>query len=197
MQTHAVPASIAALVLSAAASCEAADIESVLAHPIYGATYACSEHWQGSLRGLGDELGSDCTIQKVVEVNGRRWSRAFEGDGSKNEDWYGWGADVLSPCTCAVTEVRENPVVNSPGILGKPPASFIGLRRDDGVNFVLAHVAAVQVKVGEQVTAGQIIAQVGNNGYARQPHIHIGAWRGGEPLQVRFDLSALGSLLQK
>lgn len=182
---------------AAALPCHAADVNSVLAHPIYAQPYTCSEHGQGSLKGLGDELGSDCTIQRLVEVNGRMWSRAFQGDGMNNEDWYGWGADVLSPCKGVVSGVNENPVVNQPGILGKPPASFIDLRCDDGVNFLLAHVANPRVRVTEPVKAGQVIAQVGNNGYARQPHIHIGAWRGTEPLQIRFDLTALGGLLQR
>ena len=36
--------------------------------------------------------------------------------------------------------------------------------------------------------AGQVVARVGNNGYGRSPHIHIGAWKGENPYQIRWDL---------
>jgi hypothetical protein len=174
-----------------------AEISSVLAQPIFGQYYSCAEHWQGNLKGLGDELGTDCSIQEVTKVNGRIWMRSYIGDGRRNADWYGWHKDVLSPCTCEVAKINENPVVNRPGILGKPPASFIALKRDDGVFFLLAHVVNFRVKPGDKVESGQVIAQVGNNGYSRQPHIHIGAWRGDEPLQIRFDQAAMGRLLER
>ena len=45
---------------------------------------------------------------------------------------------------------------------------------------------------GCMCTSGQVVAKVGNNGYSRHPHIHIGAWKGNEPLQIRFDLRAMG-----
>lgn len=179
---------------------DAADIDSVLAHPIYGELFACTEHWQGNLKGLGDELGTDCWIQQLVEVEGRVWPRANAGNGRRNEDWYGWGKwgkSVLSPCTCEVIKINLNMTVNQPGVIGKPPASFVVLKREDGVYFMLAHVADVVPKVGEPIEAGQLLAHVGNNGYARLPHIHIGAWRGDTPLQIKFDQAAMGKLLER
>ncbi len=53
---------------------------------------------------------------------GRLWMRSHRGDGRRNEDWFGWRADVLSPCTCEVVKVTINSIVNEPGVLGKPPA---------------------------------------------------------------------------
>lgn len=64
----------------------AAEISSVLAQPIFGEIYACTENWQGNLKGLGDELGTDCFIERMVEANGRKWLRSYAGDGTKNED---------------------------------------------------------------------------------------------------------------
>jgi murein DD-endopeptidase MepM/ murein hydrolase activator NlpD len=73
---------------------------------------------------------------------------------------------------------------------------MIQIRRADGIIVVLAHVANIRVKLGDRVTAGQVIANVGNNGMARNPHIHIGAWResNAEPLQIRWDLQAVAKL---
>ena len=95
--------------------------------------------------------------------------------------------EVLSPCTCEVVKININPVINEPGIMGKGVASFILLKNADGVMFMLAHIANPKVHVGESVGEGQVLAVIGNNGQARLPHIHIGAWRDEEPLQLRFD----------
>lgn len=171
-----------------------ASIDSVTLHPIFSSSFTCSEHWEGNLQALGDALGADCVVQDMVNEDGRLWMRSHRGDGRRNDDWFGWRADVLSPCNCEVVKVTINPIVNEPGVLGKPPASAIFLRRTDGVNIVLAHVSEATVHAGDIATAGQVVAKVGNNGMARHPHVHVGAWRGAEPLQVRFDLSAMGRL---
>jgi hypothetical protein len=171
--------------------------ESVLLHPIYGETYSCIEHAANQLPELGDALGTDCTIERLITEGGRTWARAHQGSGRSNGDWYGYGMPVLSPCACSVVRTSVNPVLNEPGVMGKPPASMIVLRRDDGVLVLLAHVDSIQVAPGAAVVAGQPIARVGNNGVSRAPHIHIGAWRGNTPLQIRFDQAALGKLLSQ
>jgi len=185
------------MVLAAQMTATPAEVpNAIVAHPVFDQLFACSEHWVGNLRGVGDALGSDCYIEDFVEKDGRLWARAHSGDGTKNEQWFGWHKEVLSPCICKVEKIQVNPVDNVPGVLGKSPASSIQLVREDGVHFVLAHVADIRVRVGEQVKSGQVIALVGNNGMARIPHIHIGAWRDNEPLQIRFDLAAMGELLE-
>ena len=162
-------------------------IDYVLIHPPYSESYSCSEHWYGQLPYPGDSLGSDCTIGKLVEEAGRLWVREYEDRGLENEDWYGYGADVLAPCDCTVAEIRVNPVENLPGKLGKPPSTSITFERPDGTLILMAHLKDIQVSKGDQVSAGDVVAAVGNNGYSRQPHVHIGAWRDKEALQIRFD----------
>ena len=94
---------------------------------------------------------------------------------------------VLSPCACAVVAVHINPVTNDPGKTGKPPSSSIRLKTADGVTVVLAHIQTPLVKKGDLLKAGQPVANVGNNGFSRVPHIHIGAWQGHDALQIRWD----------
>jgi hypothetical protein len=108
-------------------------------------------------------------------------------EGLENEDWFGWGEDVLAPCDCEVVGIRTNPESNRPGVLGKPPASSITFRREDDVHILYAHISSPSVAEGDLVAAGDVVAKVGNNGYSRQPHLHVGAWRGETALQLRFD----------
>jgi len=162
-------------------------IETITIHRIFNEYFSCGEHYEGELEYLGDALGTDCVIQSGLQGE-RGFVAAFQHDGARNEDWYGWNAEVLAPFDGTVVAVNVNPIVNQPGQLGRPPASFILFERADGVRVLFAHVQDLQVARGDTVRAGQVVARVGNNGYGRNPHIHIGAWKGENPYQIRWDL---------
>lgn len=168
-------------------SVNAEGLDHVLAHPPFAGAYVCTEHFQGQLPYPGDDLGTDCLVTEIVAEGGREWPRTHRGDGSRNEDWFSWNAPLLSPCECEVLKIHVNDVTNEPGRLGKPPASIIVLKREDGVHFMLAHVQDIKVEVGARVGYGDEVARIGNNGYGRTPHVHIGAWRERTPLQIRWD----------
>lgn len=60
------------------------------------------------------------------------------------------------------------------------PASGFGLwvriRHDDGTTTVYGHIDSYAVRTGERVTAGQVIAEVGNRGISTGPHLHFEVW---------------------
>ena len=155
-------------------------------HPFTDKYYRCAEHPHDELSELGDALGQDCAIAET--------KTGFTGDGSRNEDYDSWNELLLAPIGGIVTRIRVNPVANVPGTLGKPPASTITFERYDGLKIVYAHVQEIEVKVGEPVVPGQPVARIGNNGMSRSPHLHVGAWLGDQPYQIRWDLRALGAL---
>jgi murein DD-endopeptidase MepM/ murein hydrolase activator NlpD len=170
-------------------------IEQIELSPLYRSSFTCTEHFEGQLDYAGDALGTDCLIIGGIDEEGNGFSRVYRTDGRTNADWYGWGADVLAPFDGAVEAVLPNKTVNEPGTLGKPPAGMIRFQRADGTLVVYGHVADVLVKPGDEVKAGQVVAKVGNNGFSRSPHIHVGAYRGDVPLQIRWDLRAMGKLM--
>ena len=59
---------------------------------------------------------------------------------------------------------------------------------------VYAHLDSMRVHQGDHVAVGQVVALDGNNGTAKNPHVHVGAYRGKEPLQIRWDLAAEGRI---
>jgi murein DD-endopeptidase MepM/ murein hydrolase activator NlpD len=163
--------------------------------PLFREDFVCAEHHSGQIPFAGDALGSDCMVSGGVE--GRDgFSRLYRTDGRTNEDWYGWNAEVLAPTDGVIVGLLAKPEVNVPGTLGRPPAGMLQIRRDDGIIVGIGHVTNARVKIGDRVTAGQVVAVVGNNGMARNPHLHIGAWResNAEPLQIRWDLRAMARL---
>lgn len=172
-------------------------IEALEVHPIFATWFLINEHYEGQLGELGDALGADCFVARLVEEQGRSWLRAYRGDGARNEDWYGWRAEVLAPISGEVVKIHENARTNDPGAFEPGIASYVVLRHDDGTHVLVAHLQEMAVQVGERVTAGQPIGRVGNNGNSRHPHVHLGAWRNGRPLQLRFDLRAMATLRQQ
>lgn len=169
-------------------------VHQVTLSPLFFDPFVCTEHPLGQLHGAGDALGTDCMVVGGLESATKGYERPFRTDGAANADWYGWHAEVHAPFDGVVKFLTINPVTNTPGTMGKPPASMIEFERADGTDVVYAHIAEPRVKVGDHVTAGQVVAIDGNNGVARNPHIHVGAYRGDEPLQIRWDLIAMGKV---
>lgn len=160
-------------------------------HAPHAELFSCIEHWDGQFTHLGDALGTDCVIQGWYQHNDRMFLRTFDKLGHQNSDWYGYGKPVLAPCDCTVEATHINPVTNRPGVMQPGRASTITFRAEDETRVLYAHVDAIQVKPGDAVKAGQVVAKVGNNGFSRNPHLHIAAWRGETPIQIQFDQSTL------
>jgi hypothetical protein len=180
--------SLSFAVLAAASAAAATNpIEGVVAHSPVDAFFSCTEHFQGQFKSVGDALGTDCVVMRLAQEHGRAWLHAYENQGATNEQWYGWLEHLLAPCDCRVIAMHVNPNSNEPGVMGEGRASSVIFLRADGVRFVFAHVRDITVKVGDRVHSGQPFAMIGNNGYARNPHVHVGAWKGDVPLQIRWD----------
>ena len=173
-------------------SCLADVVEDVVKiHAPHHQMFSCIEHWDGQFSHVGDALGTDCVIQGWYQHNDRMFLRTYDKRGLRNIDWYGYGKPVLAPCDCTIEAIHINQYTNRPGIMQPGKASSITFKKADGVRILYAHLDAIQVKPGDEVKAGQQVAKVGNNGFSRNPHLHIAAWRGETPLQIRFDQSTL------
>ena len=188
-------------------------IDAVVIHPPVAATFTCSEHPLGSEDHAGDALGADCVVYRHDGGPLGKFDHFYTGDGTRNEDWFGWNEPLLAPFDGVVRLILQNPVLNKPGTRGPDPAmSILFERLGDPANAPVqvgyVHVQDIKVQVGDTVRAGQVVARIGNSGNAMFPHVHVGAMRGdlvkamsgkgasGDvvPLQVRFDLAAMGRL---
>lgn len=92
-----------------------------------------------------------------------------------------FGNDIVAPCTGEVIATRadledQNAMVFDPeNLLGNHIILFCG-----GNSVLLAHLKfeSVLVDVGDMVSTGQLIAQVGNTGNTSEPHLHIHVVKG-------------------
>ncbi|PXY28268.1 M23 family metallopeptidase [Prauserella muralis] len=73
-------------------------------------------------------------------------------------------------------------------VLDAGPASGFGLwvriQHEDGTITVYGHINSYAVSVGQEVEAGEVIAEVGNKGYSTGPHLHFEVW---DPAGLKVD----------
>lgn len=162
-------------------------------YPIFNRYTVYNDHFDGELAQLGDALGRDCMIAAFIPGN-PHFMRLYKNDGTKNEDWFAWNAEVYAPICGKITSVYVNDITNTPGQMNPSRASSITIQSGDGTVIILAHIQNPMVSVGDEVNEGQLLAYVGNNGYCRNPHIHIGAFRGEKPLMIGFDANKVSKV---
>jgi len=83
------------------------------------------------------------------------------------------GAPVKSTGDGVVTDVSEQRWK-----MGKQ----IEIDNGNGFKTRYAHLGSQLVKVGDRVTAGQVIALSGNSGFSTGPHLHFEIWQGDKPV---------------
>jgi murein DD-endopeptidase MepM/ murein hydrolase activator NlpD len=100
----------------------------------------------------------------------------YKNDGKTNEDYFGYGKEVLSPANGTVIEVIDGIRDNSSGIRNPyaPIGNTIIIQHSNREYSVLSFLkqGSIRVRVGEKVTRGQVIASCGVSGNATEPLIH-------------------------
>jgi murein DD-endopeptidase MepM/ murein hydrolase activator NlpD len=143
--------------------------------------------------GLPEEFAFD--IAKIGDGN-----LSYRGDGTKFEDYYAYGADVLAAADGKVVAAVDG-MLEDTAVLKRPgesddaygarvqqyQAGLLAKGEDAlGGNFVMidhgnneyslyAHLrtGSVKVTVGETVKAGQPIGKLGSSGNSSEPHLHF------------------------
>lgn len=60
--------------------------------------------------------------------------------------------------------------------------NYIEIDHGNGVTSFYGHLSSFNVKVGDKVIQGQIIAKSGNTGIGTGTHLHFGAHKNGQPI---------------
>jgi murein DD-endopeptidase MepM/ murein hydrolase activator NlpD len=89
------------------------------------------------------------------------------------------GVDLAAPEGTPYKAVHAG-VVTAAGYNGGYGYS-ITVKQANGVEVIYAHSRRLLVKVGDKVTAGQVIGEVGNTGYSYGTHLHLEVHENGAP----------------
>jgi hypothetical protein len=109
-------------------------------------------------------------------------NRLFTGDGTRNEDYFAFGAEVLAVAEGTDVFVRDGMPEDTP----KEPPTTVHQPLDYGGNEVVLELApgvyafyahlqpgSIRVTPGETVTTGQVLGLLGNTGNSTAPHLHF------------------------
>ncbi len=56
---------------------------------------------------------------------------------------------------------------------------WIAIKHDNGLTTLYAHLSLIRVRVGQRVTAGELVGYSGNTGQSTGPHLHFGLYASG------------------
>jgi hypothetical protein len=102
--------------------------------------------------------------------------KTHKGDGTKNEDYYAFGKEVLAPADGTVTDVIRGVRDNKPGSMN--PYSALGnavvIKHKENEISVIAHFkkGSIKVEEGQIIKQGQLLGLCGNSGNSSEAHIH-------------------------
>ncbi len=161
---------------AAAAAARAAEEAAALAAAARRA--AASESSSGG-SAAGTSAGSSGGSGAYVKPTSGRTSSCF---GFRWGTLHG-GVDIAAPIGTPIYAAASVTVARTGPATGFGLAVYI--RGDDGAVTVYGHVNAEYVRKGERVTAGELIAEVGNRGQSTGPHLHFevhpsGSMHGGQ-----------------
>lgn len=101
--------------------------------------------------------------------------RAWHTDPGRNENWAGWGEDLLAVADGTVIEAVDTLPDQTPPEFQRGAANRLVLDVGGGHHAVYAHLrrGSLRVRTGDRVRRGQVIAEVGNSGNSTAPHLHF------------------------
>ncbi|UBF26708.1 M23 family metallopeptidase [Kovacikia minuta CCNUW1] len=106
----------------------------------------------------------------------------FSGDGTRNEQYFAFGANVSSVANGTVIAVRDDMPEETPNQTVKnvkKPLDFVGnsvvVQIQPGIWATYAHLqtGSIKVRVGDRVKTGQFLGKLGNSGNSTAPHLHF------------------------
>lgn len=131
------------------------------------------------LGGVGRIAQRFATDWLKLGPDGRPW----QGDSTKNENWYGYREPLLAVASGTVVAAKDSIPENVP--LAPNRAVPITLETVGGNHVIIdigggnyafyAHLVpgSLKVKVGDRVKRGQLVGLLGNSGNSDAPHLHL------------------------
>lgn len=116
-------------------------------------------------------------MRYALDLLVREQGSSAAGDGTKNEQYHAWGRPVLAPGDGVVVFAEGQVPDNEPNRPrgGNLYGNHVVVDHQNGEYSLLAHLrqGSLSVRVGDAVTAGQPLGQVGSSGMSTEPHIHF------------------------
>lgn len=123
---------------------------------------------------------------------------------NRNDAYAIYGAHVVSPCSGRVISIANDLPDNTPPMTDPIHPAGNHVLVDCGMaQVLLAHLQphSVTATIGQQISAGDPLGQVGNSGNSSEPHLHVHAFRvqenGDMPLSIGVPMRFNGRYLTR
>jgi murein DD-endopeptidase MepM/ murein hydrolase activator NlpD len=103
--------------------------------------------------------GVQMLVGRITSGFGARWGTAHQG------------LDIAAPIGTPIRVPLDGTVIDSGPAGGF--GQWVRVEHSDGTITVYGHISRSLVTVGESVSAGEVIAEVGNEGRSTGPHLHF------------------------
>jgi urea transporter len=104
-------------------------------------------------------------------------NKTYTNDGLFLEDYYAFGASIISPVSGYIIDMRHDLVDNVIGDVDRVNnwGNYIIIKSDLGFYVEISHLMqySITTNIGDYIQINSIIAKCGNSGYSPEPHIHI------------------------
>lgn len=118
--------------------------------------------------------------------------RLFHGDKKSNANYYDYGAEVLAVADGRVSDLKDGLPENTDSserssrtiTIDNAVGNYVILDLGRGRFALYAHLqpGGLRVKVGDKVSAGQVLARLGTSGNSDEPHLHFQLMDANSPL---------------
>lgn len=101
----------------------------------------------------------------------------FKSDGTSVKDYYCYNKTIVAPASGIIAQIEDGIPDNKIGEVNIKQnwGNTIVIKHADGIYSKLSHLKAgsLEVKKGDSVEKGQMIAKVGSSGRSPEPHLHF------------------------
>ena len=111
------------------------------------------------------EWGWPATCSSISSPFGYRWGMLHDGTDIAG---CGYGSNIFAAQSGTVATVSER----------WPDGKYVIINHNNGYYSIYGHLSGYNVREGQQVTKGQVIAFMGQTGWATGVHVHFGIWKG-------------------
>ena len=145
-------------------------------------TACCTPNLHRDLRIVVDGRRIETAETFAVDWAILKGNRVYDGEGTTNEQFYAYGADVFAVADGTVVSIQDGKPDATPNKAMTPKTLS-----DFGGNQVMLEIApkvyavyghlqpgSLRVKVGDAVKVGAPLAKIGNTGPSLGPHLHFG-----------------------
>jgi murein DD-endopeptidase MepM/ murein hydrolase activator NlpD len=101
------------------------------------------------------------------------------------------GIDLAAPAGSPIRAIRGGKVIFADSL--GPYGKLIVIDHGDGFVSRYGHCESLKASIGERVTAGEVIATVGQSGRTTGPHLHFEVLLNGKPFNPEHLIPGLGA----